>query len=142
MNTEPVVVERTFDVPVQKIWKALTDKSEMKKWYFDLAEFKPVVGFEFSFEGGPPEKSYIHICKITVAETNKKLAYTWRFEGYSGESLVTFELFAAGNNQTRVKLTHSGIETFPADAPDLAKHNFVAGWTDIIGRSLKEYLEK
>lgn len=140
-NNEPVIIERTFNVPAIKLWKAITNKQQMRQWYFDLKEFKPEVGFEFSFEGGPPNKVYIHVCKITEVEYCKKITYSWRFEGYEGMSYVSFELFAGGDNQTRLKLTHAGLETFPQNNPDLAKHNFVAGWTDIIGRSLKEYLE-
>lgn len=141
-TNEPVIIERTFSVPAIKVWKAITNKEQMKQWYFDIKEFKPEVGFEFSFEGGPPDKVYIHVCKITEVEYCKKITYSWRFEGYEGMSYVTFELFAGGENQTRLKLTHSGLETFPISNPDLAKHNFVEGWIDIIGRSLKEYLEK
>lgn len=142
MNNEPIIIERNFDVPAIKIWKALTNRDQMAKWYFNLKEFKPDVGFEFRFSGGPsPEKQYQHICVITEVKYCKKLTYSWRYEGYEGISHVTFELFAGGENQTRVKLTHSGLETFPANNPDFAKHNFIAGWTDIIGRSLKEFLE-
>lgn len=141
-NNDPVIIERTFNVPAIKVWKAITNRDQMAKWYFDLKEFKPEVGFEFTFNGGPPGKVYIHLCKITEVEYCKKITYSWRYEGYEGISYVTFELFAGGENQTRLKLTHTGLESFPASNPDLAKHNFVVGWTDIIGRSLKEYLEK
>ena len=44
-------------------------------------------------------------------------------------------------NGTRVKLTHEGLETFPPLA-DFAKENFVAGWTDIVGKNIKEFVEK
>jgi uncharacterized protein YndB with AHSA1/START domain len=141
-TNEPVIIERAFNVPAIKVWKAITNRDQMAKWYFDLKEFKPEIGFEFSFNGGPADKVYIHKCKITEVEYCKKITYSWRYEGYEGISYVTFELFAGGDNQTRLKLTHLGLETFPASNPDLAKHNFVEGWTDIIGRSLKEYLEK
>ena len=142
MNNEPFVIERTYNAPTEKVWNAITDKHEMKQWYFDLAEFKAEVGFEFQFTGGPsPEKQYLHLCKITEVIPGKKLTYSWRYDGYEGNSFVTFELFAEGMN-TRLKLTHVGLETFPEENPDLAKHNFVEGWTDIIGRSLKEYVEK
>ena len=47
---------------------------------------------------------------------------------------------AAG--KTRVKLTHAGLETFPANNPDFARGSFEMGWTDIIGRSLKGYLKR
>lgn len=141
MIQEPFIIERTYSAPVSAVWKAISNRDEMAKWYFDLKEFKPEVGFEFTFEGGPsPEKQYIHLCKVTEVIQNKKLTYSWRYDGYEGNSFVTFELFEEGNS-TRVKLTHAGLETFPKNNPDLAKENFAAGWTDIIGRSLKEFLE-
>ena len=141
MNNEPFVIERTFNASVEKIWKAITDKNEMKQWYFDLKEFKPEAGFEFQFSGGPaPERQYLHLCKITEVIPKKKLTYGWRYSGYAGISFVTFELFDEGN-RTRVKLTHAGLDTFPKEEPDFAKGNFVEGWTDIIGRSLKEFVE-
>ena len=142
MKNEAFVIERTFVASPEKIWKALTEKNQMKKWYFDLTEFKPEKGFEFRFEGGPSEDNqYLHICKITEVEEGRKISYSWRYEGYEGISYVTFELFPEGE-KTRLKLTHDGLETFPKSNPDLAKENFVAGWTAIIGTSLREYLEK
>ncbi len=126
---------------MEKVWKALTNRDQMKQWYFDIAEFKPVVGFEFSFEGGDGKKVFVHLCRITEVEVYKKIAYTWKYEGYEGESLVTIELFPGGNT-TRVKLTHKGLETFPTATSDFSKENFVAGWTHIIGTSLKEFLGK
>ena len=51
MKREMVVVEELIDAPVEKVWQAITDKDKMKKWYFDLEEFKPEVGFEFQFYG-------------------------------------------------------------------------------------------
>lgn len=140
-SNEPFVIERTYNAPVKKLWKAITDKNEMKKWYFDLKEFKPEVGFEFEFNGGPPEKIYRHLCKVTEVNPAKKITYSWRYDGYEGNSFVTWELFEEGN-KTKLRLTHAGLETFPASNPDLAKENFAAGWTDIIGRSLKEYFDK
>ena len=142
MKQEPFVIERTYNAPVEKVWKAITDRDAMQKWYFEFAEFKPEVGFEFSFEGGPPEKTYLHLCKITEVVPLKKLSYTWRYDGYKGDSTVTFELFPEGS-KTRVKLTHAGLETFAVNNnPDLDKKNFEAGWNDIIGNLLKEYVEK
>ncbi|MBC7861539.1 MAG: SRPBCC domain-containing protein [Bacteroidia bacterium] len=138
---QPFIIERTYNAPAALVWKAITNKEDMKHWYFDLKEFRPEPGFEFQFEGGPPEKSYLHLCKITEVVPEKKITYSWRYDGYEGISFVTFELFAEGN-KTTVKLTHAGLETFPASNPDLAKENFATGWNHIIGISLKEYLEK
>ena len=141
MKNEPFVIERTYNAPIARVWKAITHKEDMKQWYFDLAEFKPEVGFEFQFLGGKDEKKYLHLCKITEIVPGTKITYSWRYDGYEGISYVTFELFAEGN-KTRVKLTHEGLETFPANNPDLAKENFVQGWNSIIGTSLKEFLAR
>ena len=140
MKAEPFVIERTYNAPVDKVWQAITDKDKMKLWYFDLAAFKPEVGFEFTFTGGTEENKYLHLCKITEAVPGKKLTYSWKYDGYVGESFVTFELSGEGD-KTNLKLTHAGLETFPPN-PDFAKHNFEEGWTYIIGKSLPEYLEK
>jgi len=140
-QNEPFVIERVYDAPVEKVWKALTDKSYMKQWYFNIAEFEPVVDFEFQFEGSNEGRTFLHKCKITEVVENKKLKHSWRYEGFPGNSFVTFELFDEGD-KTRLKLTHEGLETFPSENPDFKKQNFVDGWTYIIGKSLKEFIEK
>ncbi len=141
MNTQPIALERLFTVSISKVWKAITDRNEMEKWYFDLAEFKPEKGFQFQFPGGPsPEKQYLHLCEITEIIPEKKLTYSWRYEGYPGNSFVTFELFEQGND-TLLKLTHEGIETFSEENPDFAIGNFAEGWNHIIHTSLKTCLE-
>lgn len=142
MNTTPIIIERIFNAPVDKVWAALTDKTQMKEWYFDLAEFKAEPGFEFQFYGeGKEGEKYLHLCTVQEAVANKKLSYTWRYDGYEGNSLVSFELFSEGD-KTKLVLTHSGLETLPATTNDFAKENFVEGWTHIINISLKDYLEK
>jgi uncharacterized protein YndB with AHSA1/START domain len=138
----PVVIERTFDAPVEIVWKAMTDVEQMKQWSFGIDEFRPELGFEFRFDAGKDGVKYVHRCKIMEVISGKKLAYGWRYEGYEGDSLVTIELFAEGD-KTRIKLTHDGLETFlPERHPDFARGNFAKGWTQIIGLSLKAFVEK
>ncbi len=141
MKNEPFVIERTYNAPVEKVWQAITDRAQMEQWYFKLKAFKPQVGFVFEFEGGPPEKTYLHRCEITEVIPHKKLSHSWQYVGYQGQSFVTWELFADGD-KTTVKLTHAGIETFDPNNSDFAAANFAMGWTDIVGRMLKEFVEK
>ena len=142
MKNKAFEIERTYNAPVAKVWKAITDKDEMKQWYFDLAEFKTEVGFEFQFYGeGKEGQKYLHLCKITEVVPGKKLTYTWRYDGYEGNSFVTFELFPEVD-KTRLKLTHEGVESFSMNGPDFAKESFAAGWTEITGISLKNFVEK
>lgn len=141
MSTTPITIERTLNAPVDLIWQAITDKERMKEWYFDLKEFIPKIGFEFRFFGGPQDGvQYEHVCVVTQVVQHQKLTYSWRYEGFTGISYVTFDLFPDGD-KTRAKLTHAGLETFPADNPDFAKENFVKGWSHIIGTSLKDFIE-
>jgi uncharacterized protein YndB with AHSA1/START domain len=137
---EPIIVERTFDAPVGRVWTALTDVNEMRQWYFDLKEFKPQVGFEFEFIVEHEGNSYHHLCRVTEVVPQKKIAYSWRYKGEPGDSLVSIELSPEGQ-RTRLKLTHSGVETFPK-TPAYARKNFEAGWTAIVGTELKQFVEQ
>ncbi|MGV3538325.1 MAG: SRPBCC family protein [Rufibacter sp.] len=141
MNPTPIIVEKALNAPAEKVWQAISDRDQMAEWYFDLAEFKPEVGFEFEFTGGTEENSYLHLCEVTEVEPGRKLTYSWRYDGYEGISYVTFELFPEGE-RTKLVLTHAGVETFPESNPDFARTNFEAGWADIIGNYLPEYVEK
>ena len=142
MQSEPLIFVRIFNTTRSNLWKAITNKDDMKKWYFDIVEFKPEAGFEFQFSAGPDNgKKYLHLCKITEVIFNKKLAYSWRFDGIEGNSLLTFEIFSEGD-KTGLRLTHEGIETFPGDDPNLSRDSFTQGWTSILDKSLKEYLER
>src|SRR6266576_3245909 len=136
---EAIVVERVLNAPVARVWQGLTDVDQMREWYFDLKDFKPQVGFEFEFIVEHEGTNYHHLCKVTEVIPQKKIAYTWRYEGHEGDSLVTFELFADGE-KTRLKLTHEGLETFPK-LPAYARKNFENGWTQLIGTELKQFVE-
>jgi Activator of Hsp90 ATPase homolog 1-like protein len=77
-----------------------------------LSRLSKGLGFEFQFDGQNEGRTFYHRCRITAVAIGKILQFSWRYVGYEGNSLVTFELFAEGK-KTRLKLTHEGIETFP-----------------------------
>lgn len=135
----PLVIERTFDAPAARVWQAITDTNDMRRWYFDIKEFRPEPGFAFRAEAEHEGVRWMHLFRVTEVIPGRKLAYSWRFDGYAGESLATFELFPEGN-RTRLRLTHAGLESF-GSVPRLARKNFEAGWTQIIGTNLKKFLE-
>jgi len=142
MNNQSVIVERFFSADITLVWKALTEKEQMKQWYIDVTEFEAIVGFKFDFwageEGG---KQWKHLCEIIEVIHERKLTYSWKYDGYSGMSYVTFELFEEGNG-TKLKLTHTGLDTFPADVPELAINNFERGWNQLLNDSLNDFLEQ
>ena len=142
MNHPPFVIEKTVNATPDRVWSAITDPVKMKQWYFDIKGFKLEIGTEFTFSGYNAEKNhtYVHLCRVVEVIPQKKLMHTWRYEGFSGDSTVTWELFDEGP-KTRVKLTHEGIETFKGEIhPELAFHNFERGWTQIVTINLEKYL--
>lgn len=146
MNSDPssspaeVVLTRTLNAPVERVWRALTSAEALQKWSFPIKAFRPEAGFEFDFAVEHKGKTYVHLCRVTEAVPNKRIAYTWRYQGHAGDSLVTFDLAAEGEH-TRVTLRHTGLETFPK-LPDFARENFLAGWTDLLGVYLRKFVEE
>lgn len=140
---KPFIIEKVYNAPVSLVWKAITDKEEMKQWYFpDLDQFKAEVGNTFELTAGKTTQ-YIHLCKVTEVIENKKISYTWKYKGYEGNSIVTFELFPEGSNKTKLRLTHGGLETFPSAVnPDFARESFAKGWGSFIDIRLREFVER
>lgn len=141
MKYPPLVIEGSFDLPVREMWIVLTDPSEMRRWYFDIPDFRAEIGAEFRFTAGPKGKPYLHLCRVTEVIVGRRLAYTWCYDGYPGTSELSFDLYAHGD-ASRLVLTHSGLETFPATNPDFARENFRQGWTHFMDTALKAHVER
>ena len=141
MKPEPLVFERVYNAPVEVIWKALTDPEQMRQWYFNVSDFKPEVGFMFSFEGGKDEQVYVHFCQVTEVIPLRKLTYSWRYKGYDGISFLSFDFTPEGQS-TFLRLTHEGIESFPASDPNFARDSFKGGWSYFMDTGLPKFLEK
>lgn len=140
MQKQPLIIERTYKASVEKVWDAITNANKMRQWYFDLEDFKPEIGFKFEFSGECDGIKYLHECEVTEVEPGRKISYSWKYRDYPGESSVTWQLFPEGD-ETRLVLTHTGIETFPIHK-DFTRESFTGGWTHFMGTALKEFLEK
>ena len=127
---EPFVLERVYDAPVERVWQALTNKEELKQWSFDIPDFEPEEGYEFTFNGQNENGIKIHYCRITEVIEQRKLAYSWRYRNIQGVSLVTWELFREGN-KTRLRLTHTGLEKLAHAGAGFRKQGFITGWSSI-----------
>lgn len=141
MKNEILVVESVYHSPVKKVWKALTDNIELKKWYFQLKDFIPQVGFRFEFSGEPDDgPQFLHLCEITQVIDERKLAYTWAYDGLPGNSEVSWELFKDVDN-TKLTLTHTGLESFAENGRDFSIESFKGGWNYFLNDALKKHLE-
>lgn len=136
-----ITVQKKINAPIEKVWEALTDKNELPFWYFDIADFDAEVGKSFEFYEPGEEKKYLHQIEIIEVIPNKKLKHSWFYPTFSEEkTFVTWNL-EEDDNGTLVTLTHEGTEKFKHLGDGFAKESFTQGWNEIIGQSLKLYLE-
>jgi len=134
----PLIQEFFYNSPTEKVWQALIDTDQMRKWYFpQLQNFKPHVGYKFQFDDKNSEyqKEWI-VTKVTEGKT---LAHSWAYKGYPGSSEVIFDLFAEGGN-TRLRVSQSNLESFPAH-PHFKRERFEWGWNNLLGQNLKHLVE-
>ena len=139
MDSKPIILEHNFQASVARVWEALTETESLQKWYFNISNFSPIEGFKFQFEGGEPDNRYVHLCEVIEVIPQKKLKYSWAYEGHEGHSVVTFEVTKQANT-TSLKLRHQGLETF--NNPDFKKEKFIDGWNFLLNESLRAYLER
>jgi uncharacterized protein YndB with AHSA1/START domain len=139
--SNPIIVEHKVNAPIHEVWKALTDQTEMRSWYFDIYDFELEHGKIFNFYEPGEEKKYHHQAEILEIVPNQKLKHTWFYPEFSKEkTVVTWEINPEGE-QTLVKLTHDDIDNFKDLGENFSEKSFTEGWNGIISQSLKPYLE-
>lgn len=130
-------MQQLYDAPPENVWRALTQESSLRAWYFpQLRKFELVVGsaVEFANDDSPYQKEW----RVTRIVAGRLLAHSWAYHGYPGRSEVTFDVVAEGH-KTRLQLTHTGLASFPQD-PHFARQRFADGWQQLLGSNLKQYL--
>lgn len=138
----PIVVEQIFNRSIEDVWEAITVRDKMIQWFFNnIPSFEPRVGFETRFVIQVEDRIFPHLWKLTEVVPLKKITYDWRYEGYAGSTLVTFELFEEGK-QTKLRLTDTLLENFTDRIPEFKRESGSDGWNYFIKKNLKQYLEK
>lgn len=137
----PIIVEEVLNTSITKVWNALTEHNQMIQWYFENIEaFEPEVGFQTEFSVQSTSRSFLHQWKVLDVIPEKRIKYSWQYPDIDGYSTVRFELSEI-NNQTRLKLTVDGLESFPQDIPEFSRESCTEGWIYFIKQQLKNYLE-
>ena len=141
MTDKPIIIEQLFNASIESVWLAITELRHMHYWFFENIEaFKPEVGFETQFIVQSGGRVFLHLWKITSVKSLKKITYNWKYQGYPGNSYVTFELFEEPKG-TLLRLTHITTESFPDDIPEFKRESGIEGWTYFIKKRLKEFLD-
>lgn len=135
-NTEDaIVIERTFDAPVDLVWQLWTEPDHFKSWYGPTGFSIPVAEIDLRVGGKrlvcmqSPDGSMTMWTtgEHTEVTANARLSYTESMtdeqgnvlpppadgQGHPGTTQVTVQLEDLGG-RTKMVLTHAGV---PADSP-------------------------
>jgi uncharacterized protein YndB with AHSA1/START domain len=148
-DEDSVVSEIDIAAPADRVFKALTDASELKEWFTDAQS--PVKTWEMDprIDGAyryTTEKAAIVVNGVSEFECHghiveydppRVLAYTW-FANWHDDptrrTVVRWELTPEGNG-THVKVTHSGLTHLP-----IARKDYSGGWPGVVEK-LKHYVQ-
>jgi uncharacterized protein YndB with AHSA1/START domain len=107
-QTRAVVVEREFQHPPEKLWRALTQPHLIEAWLMKN-DFKPAVGHRFNLRG---EWGGVLDCEVLAIEPNRTLSYTWNHAhddaAFNLTSVVTFTLTPTRGG-THLRMEQSGF---------------------------------
>lgn len=149
MGNNALVIERVFDAPLKKVWRAWTDPDEAKKWWGPKDFTAPSITMDFRVGGkylfcihgapepGKPEQDFWSTGTYKEIVPMKKIVCTDSFadekgtvvpsshygmEGIPMELLVTITFEELPGGKTKMTLRHEG---FP-EGPN--KEGATAGW--------------
>lgn len=140
-----LVIYRVFDLPVSKLWRALTEPEEFKKWWGPTGYTCPSSKMEARVGGkylncmrAPDGKEYWSTGVVKELIPGKKLVITDSFSDAEGneipasdnnmpgnwpeELLITFEL-EGPNGASHLQLRHEGI-------PPEMREECIKGWNE------------
>ncbi len=139
---DPIVVEQTYGVTTDRLWSAITEIDQMRRWFFEnIPSFEPKVGFETRFNVQSGAREFLHVWHIVKVNPRKLISYDWRYAGLPGILLVSFELYDEGQ-LSRLRLIATVLEDFPQDIPEFTREACLGGWRYFIQESLQSYLEQ
>jgi uncharacterized protein YndB with AHSA1/START domain len=147
---DSVVTEIEIAAPPERVFAALTDARQMKRWWISpicdetFWEMDPRVGGKWGFSTTPATQSINGVnefkCRgeILQFEPPRLLVYTWVAnwnDKPESTTVVRWELTATPTG-TRLKVTHSGL----ADQK-VARELYRGGWPGVVD-NLKKFVEK
>lgn len=120
--------------PVERVWAAITDPTELASWFPDRVELDVRPGgegtFGFDVDGGEHRAAVL----VEAVEPMTRFAFWWWSfgeRGHDGRTLVDFTLEPTGDG-TRLRLVESGFATMP-DGDEKREGN-VRGWEIQLGK--------
>lgn len=157
------VIERSFRVSQQRLFKALTDKQEMMAWYAapgmtvlkSEQDFRPGGVYHYGLSSGQGNEMWGKVTYKEITPPNR-LVYLQSFSDPQGglsrhplapqwpmEMVTVMDLIPEGEKQTRLKISwiYAGFEDAEADSFRAAHDGMKGGWTATLD-CLAAYLAK
>lgn len=149
-DRDAIIAEIQIAVPPERVFKALTDAGELKRWFTSQEcpakswEFDPRIdgAYRYASEQGTNVVNGVSefLCHghVTEYEPPRILAYTWYanwHEDSTVRTVVRWELTPTPGG-THVKVTHSGLSDLP-----VARKDYSEGWTGVV-EMLKKFAEE
>jgi uncharacterized protein YndB with AHSA1/START domain len=129
--------EVEIDAPVDAVWRALTDGSELERWFPLEARVEPGEGGKIWMSW---KNEYAGESRILRWEPNRHLRTSWGFSGEPGSpAQITDYYLEARGGKTLLRVVTSGFPTAP-DWDDWVEGTR-RGWQFEL-QGLKHYLEK
>lgn len=131
-TTETIpAIERTLELRAapERVWRALTEPSEIARWFGDTAELEASAGAEGWFGWKAHGRFAV---RVERCEPPRRFAWRWARNsdtpiGEGPSTLVEWELLPRDDGGTTLKLRESGFER-----PEAREEN-VGGWKHELG---------
>ena len=143
-----VIAEIEIMAPPERVFQALTDESQLVRWFSDPScltetyDFEPRRGGRWRFVTREAEKPANGVTRfeaegeILEFEPPRLLVYTWVANWHSDPGLrtvVRWELDPIPGG-ARVRVTHSGLQSDP-----VARKDYAGGWVGVL-KYLQQFL--
>ncbi len=143
MENNTLTITKIIDAPVEKVFKAWTEKSEIEKWYgpegmtTEVDKLEVKVGGEYRFIMNAPSGK--HIVGGVFKEINPpgRISFSWHWEGSPEDevTLVMIDLKAKDAHTTELTLTQSGFKKMTGKEQSLESHRM--GWSSSFNKLAK-----
>ncbi len=149
-DQDAIVSEIQINAPAERIFKALIDATELKRWFTNpecpvkswLMDARVGGSYSYATEKGSIVVNGVSEFKcqgeILECDPPRVLVYTWIASWHddtSKRTVVRWEL-APKQGGTHVKVTHSGLASLP-----IARKDYSGGWPGVV-EMLKNFVEK
>ncbi|PLR89134.1 SRPBCC family protein [Bacillus sp. T33-2] len=130
-----IIRKEVFNAPIGKVWDAVATSEGLAAWFMPN-DFQPVEGHEFHLNAAQFGMSP---CKVTKLDPANTLSFNW-----GKDWTLTFHLKEV-DGRTELTIMHSGWDADKVTefgAPhSVVRNNMENGWTGLVDKSLRQYVE-